>query len=188
MDEKLFSIEIIDRNTIVFEGATLDRMIVAQSNRSIYMTGEYVIKVDTNYGGWNVGVQGATEVKVWEHFKGSRWEKHFAPILQAGYANGVFYVVQERITEDWDKKLFTEGDVTEFVYRVLKHDLGLKDMHEQNYIVRNNLVVVVDMGFGTEGIRRMRESNSSSSSSSSSSSERFNGCHNIDCSVCYPGS
>ena len=152
MTNEMFTLTHPAYNKVILDGVEIDRDSRASYNRDVFIGEKYVVKFDGGSGSGGYPNQGEIELEVWNRFKDTDLSKHLAPVLQAGYLNGKFYVIQERIVENWDKEQFTEIDARLFIREVLINQHSFRDTHSGNWIVRDNIVVMIDLGFGCSGV------------------------------------
>ena len=149
---RMFEINIIDEEMIIFEGKALHRTNVTPfGNRAIYFTERYVIKVDIDKS----FLQCANEFESWEKVKKTKYRKYFAPIVQAGSDNDFEYVIQRRVYSAKKETRFnpnmpaeapwyTEHDNT---IEEIRDRFGFVDIHRRNWTLTTRGVKIFDYSF-----------------------------------------
>jgi len=149
---RMFEIEIIDKEMIIFEGKRLHRAnITPHGNRAIFFDKRYVIKVDIDKG----FLQCDNEFNNWEIIKKTKYRKYFAPVVQAGTNNDFEYVIQRRVYSAKKEDQINSDMPAEAPYdraydRIvaeIRERFDLCDIHRRNWTVTTRGVKIFDYSF-----------------------------------------
>jgi len=130
-------IEWVDKFHIKLNGE-LKEQTPLSTWRSVYLTRTHVIKIDIDES-----EQCTDEIDLFEKVKGTPDEKYFAPILEYGEINNTHYIIQKRLRLKRNKKHTKE---LENQLDYLENKFGLWDLHDDNFTLQGNQVLVFDYG------------------------------------------
>jgi hypothetical protein len=144
MPKQKFEIKRIGHSTISFNGEVVTIAKTGLSAyRDIFITKEYVIKIDNPKADSYYGYQCRREYNKWKEIRESDKAEYFVPILKFGRIDGRNYVVQPKIDINKNDDLLWSWDIV----REIQNEFGLNDLHRGNWTVVNDKVLIFDYAF-----------------------------------------